>query len=472
MIESMMYFGIGFLFAALSVLVVVPLVHGRAVRLTRRRLEGATPSSRAEILAHKDLLRADFAITTRRLEMNVEQLKTKNASQLAELGKKGDAINRLKIELGALRDQLRATEEEFAVKATAVHEAERALSDKETKLAKLVSELNERSTLADAQKIEIIALKTQVEAKATAVHEAERALSDKGSKLAKLVGELDERSTLADAQKIEIIALKNQVELKATAVHEAESALSDKESKLAKVVGELDERSTLADTQKIEIIALKNQVEAKATAVHEAERALFDKESKLAKLVGELDARSTLADAQKIEIIALKNQVEALKERMDGAGNELKAVEDRRDAERIELKAATQKLMEERGKFENFHRRVAELVRRVVARTTEDKLLARHAQDDLENRLVEQSRLLNEREFELKHLRGEIEIARKAEADLRVAIIEIDGRANTATLEAEKAKLQAALDRANGERVRLAHELANMKRQAKEAWAA
>src|SRR6266849_5334974 len=328
MIESMMYFGIGFLFAALSVLVVVPPVHGRAVRLTRRRLEGATPSSRAEILAHKDLLRADFAITTRRLEMNVEQLKTKNASQLAELGKKGDAINRLKIELGALRDQLRATEEEFAVKATAVHEAERALSDKATKLAKLVSELNERSTLADAQKIEIIALKTQVE--------------------------------------------------------------------------------------------------AKASAVHEAYGALFDKESKLAKLVGEVDARSTLADAQKIEIIALKNQVEALKERMDGAGNELKAVEDRRDAERIELKAATQKLMEERGKFENFHRRVAELVKRVVAQTTEDKILGRRAQDDLENRLVEQSRLLNERELELKHLRGEIEIARKAEADLRVAIIEID----------------------------------------------
>ena len=147
MIESMMYFGIGFLFAALSVLVVVPLVHGRAVRLTTRRLKSAAPLSTAEILAHKDLLRAEFVMSTRRLEMNVEQLKTKNASQLAELGKKGDAINRLKIELGALRDQLRATEEELAVKATAQHEAERALSDKESKLAKLVGELDERSTL-------------------------------------------------------------------------------------------------------------------------------------------------------------------------------------------------------------------------------------------------------------------------------------------------------------------------------------
>ena len=66
-----------------------------------------------------------------------------------------------------------------------------------------------------------------------------------------------------------------------------------------------------------------------------------------------------------------------------------------------------------------------------------------------------QSRLLNERESELEHLRGEIEIARKAEADLRIAMIEIDSRELAATQnhKAEKAKLQAALDRANGERM-------------------
>ena len=78
---------------------------------------------------------------TRRLETNVEQLKTKSASQLAEIGRKGDAINRLKIELGTLRDQLHATEKEYAVKATAVQEAERALSDKELQLAKLMGQV-------------------------------------------------------------------------------------------------------------------------------------------------------------------------------------------------------------------------------------------------------------------------------------------------------------------------------------------
>ena len=163
MIEPIMYFGIGFLVAALVGLVVVPLVHGRAVRLTMRRLEAATPLSMAEIQADKDQLRAEFAMSTRRLEMSVEQLKNRTTSQLAELGKKGDAINRLKIELGektatifaleardkALRDQLRSTEDEIAAKTGSMHDAQRALSDKEADLAKMMGELDERSTLSE-----------------------------------------------------------------------------------------------------------------------------------------------------------------------------------------------------------------------------------------------------------------------------------------------------------------------------------
>src|SRR5580704_12028639 len=100
MIEPVMYFGIGFLVAALIGLVIIPFVHGRAVRLTTRRLEAATPLSMAEIQADKDQLRAEFAMSTRRLEISVDQLKNKTTNQLAELGKKTDVINRLKLELG------------------------------------------------------------------------------------------------------------------------------------------------------------------------------------------------------------------------------------------------------------------------------------------------------------------------------------------------------------------------------------
>src|SRR6201989_936829 len=100
MIEPVMYIGIGFLIAGLLVIGVIPLVHARAVRLTMRRLEALTPLSMAEIQADKDQLRAEFAMSTRRLEMSVEQMKAKTTSQLAEIGKKSEAIGRLKLELG------------------------------------------------------------------------------------------------------------------------------------------------------------------------------------------------------------------------------------------------------------------------------------------------------------------------------------------------------------------------------------
>src|SRR5512136_133998 len=339
MIEPIMYFGIGFLFAALIGLVVVPLMHGRAVRLTMRRLEAAAPLSMAEIQADKDQLRAEFAMSTRRLEMSGEQLKTRSTSQSAELGKKGDAINRLKVELGektatifaleardkSLRDQLRATEEEVAVKTSAMYDAQRALSDKQAELAKVM---------------------------------------------------------------------------------------------------------------------------------------------------GELDERSTLGDSQKIEIIALKTQVDALKERLDGAGHELKVVEDRRDAERVELKAATQELSQERGRVENLAHRVSHLEQQLVVQTKEAEILGSRAQD-LEARLGEQSRLLNQSEFELKHLREEIESARKVESDLRTAIIEIEGRSNSAAqnLKTENAQLKAAIAHTKEERDRYARDLGAMKRETEEAWA-
>src|SRR5476649_2020998 len=161
MIEPIMYFGLGALAAALIGLVIIPFVHARAVRLTTRRLEAATPLSMAEIQADKDQLRAEFAMSARRLEMSVDTLKNKTTSQLAELGKKADAINRMKLELGeknatifslearekAVKEQLRATEEEFSAKTEGLRQAEQALTDKQSELAKINHELSDRSMM-------------------------------------------------------------------------------------------------------------------------------------------------------------------------------------------------------------------------------------------------------------------------------------------------------------------------------------
>jgi hypothetical protein len=84
----------------------LPLVHARAVRLTTRRLEAVLPASNAEVKYEKDLLRAEFAISTRRLEMTVEHLMDKISGQLVELSKKDDVVNRLRVERDALEIEI------------------------------------------------------------------------------------------------------------------------------------------------------------------------------------------------------------------------------------------------------------------------------------------------------------------------------------------------------------------------------
>jgi chromosome segregation ATPase len=178
MIESMMYIGIGFLIAGLLVIGVIPLVHARAVRLTMRRLEADNPLSMAEIAAEKDQLRAEFAMTMSRLEMTVEQLKAKTTSQLADLGKKGEAIGRLKFELSEktaalfaleakerqLSEDLATTQGELADKTAALENAERALATTQSELAQVTASFNDTSVAAGGQRTEAMALRAQTDA--------------------------------------------------------------------------------------------------------------------------------------------------------------------------------------------------------------------------------------------------------------------------------------------------------------------
>jgi chromosome segregation ATPase len=276
MIEPVMYFGIGFLVAALLGLLFVPLVHNRAVRLTMRRLEAATPLSIAEIRADKDQLRAEFAMSTRRLEMSVAQMKTKTTSQLADLGKKTDAINQLKKELGEktatifaleardkmLREQLRATEEEFGIKSSELREAERLLADKESELVKLVAELGEHSIIADNQRVELAALRTQVEAMKVTVADYDRTVKDIELRLRR------ERED-ADAASENLI--------------EARTNLSNLGTRTTEL-----ERQLLIQTTEAEV--LNRRVQELEARLGDQGRMLVDRDYQIAKLTSEVDA--------------------------------------------------------------------------------------------------------------------------------------------------------------------------------------
>jgi hypothetical protein len=131
MIEAIMYFGIGFLFASLIGVAVAPLIHDRAVRLTMRRLENSIPQSMAEIQADKDLLRAEFAMSTRRLEIGADELKEQNTNQRAELSRRSDVINRLKLEREAHKVETFALKSEVQSLKERLHSVGKRMKESE-----------------------------------------------------------------------------------------------------------------------------------------------------------------------------------------------------------------------------------------------------------------------------------------------------------------------------------------------------
>jgi chromosome segregation ATPase len=187
MIESIMYFAAGFLVASLLALALISAVHHRAVRLTQRRLEDSIPVSLTEIQADRDKLRAKFAMSTRRLEVKVEQLEANVTGQLGEIARKSEAIAKLKAQLAernAVSDALgaklksisietREAEQGYDVQSAAEENAQ-ALAAKDSELARAALEASELTFANETYRVEIVMLKTQLEQFRARIEQLER----------------------------------------------------------------------------------------------------------------------------------------------------------------------------------------------------------------------------------------------------------------------------------------------------------
>jgi len=313
--------------------VIIPLVHNRAARLTVRRLEAATPLSVAEIQADKDQLRAEFAMSTRRLEMNLEQLKAQSTGHLSDLGRKTEAIAILKHQLEEkaaaidelesrgreLWDQLGAVEKEHFAKSTSLQETEIALADRATSLATLTAELRERAMDNDSLKAEISALTMHVHALETQLERHERDAKD-------TIETLSHERRLGDMASTELVEERGKVESLSTHVAELERALiaqtteaeilsrrlHDLEARLAEQGRALAEREHALAQMHSEVAEFAPAGTARAdTARLEAQLAQVSEErSRLQEEVAALkrDAESTWA-SERVENTRLRDQI-------------------------------------------------------------------------------------------------------------------------------------------------------------------
>jgi hypothetical protein len=178
LVEPAMYFAIGFLVAGLLSLPLFGVAHRRAERLTRQQLDSLLPMSVKEMEAEKDLLRAEHAISSQRLEASLHDLKARTSAQQIEIGRQGGAVTTLRSEIGekaktiaalearetALKQQLLAIEQEHALKSVNLDNARRTLMDKEAGLGRLMADLGTRTVIAEQQNLELARARANVEA--------------------------------------------------------------------------------------------------------------------------------------------------------------------------------------------------------------------------------------------------------------------------------------------------------------------
>lgn len=149
-IENIMYFVLGLLVAGMLALIVLPAVWRRAVRLTKKRIEAATPMTMSEFRADKDQLRAEFALSTRRLEMNVEALRRRLADQLRDVNRKKSELSGIKGERDSHLQIVRELEEREAEARRRILELEKEGADLAQKLRMRDRELTEKSSQLEA----------------------------------------------------------------------------------------------------------------------------------------------------------------------------------------------------------------------------------------------------------------------------------------------------------------------------------
>ncbi|MDX8519859.1 hypothetical protein [Mesorhizobium dulcispinae] len=245
MVQSILFFALGFLCAVFLVSLIAPAVWRRAVVLTRRRLEASMPLTPAEILAEKDRVRAEFAMNTRRLEMNIKGLKEKVAEQMVEIGRGQEALKGLAVEKKdknqALSDlqtknaELRQREEELRKLSEKLAQTERSLEKRALDLQKLEQMYDDASFSSSNRQIELVARESELDKLANdiAVLRSQRKEADRRNQ--ELAAESKAARDTLKAEKKRATELDKQVERLLATLADREEKLDRREKELARM---------------------------------------------------------------------------------------------------------------------------------------------------------------------------------------------------------------------------------------------
>lgn len=349
-IESILFFSLGFLCAGFLALMVAPSIWRRAVSLTRRRIEASVPLSLAEIEADKDRMRAEFAMSTRRLEMSVKSLKDKAAAQLIEINRNREELKRLAGErdvgshsvseleskADSLRIELRRREDQLQRLSTRVAETEKALEARALELEKLGTAYDEASLSASNRQIELVVRETEVDKLAADIEKLRVERKEAERRVQELAADGKAARDALKTERKKTAELEKKLERTLATLREREEQLGGREQELARLSEEhknepadnrgLEYQLVEAQQERLKLEAQLADLTQQMTLVSDARGA--DVEKALSTLTEDRDR----LDARVSELIVENGRLKADLEALDRAVGEGSGAERRGNA--------------------------------------------------------------------------------------------------------------------------------------------
>lgn len=176
MVQSILFFVLGFLTAGFVVLLIAPSVWRRAVSVTRQRVEAKLPLTLDEIRADKDSLRAEHAMALRKVEVQLKASQEKALSQAVELSRSREAhkvvatdhaekervVGELEAKRGSLSEEISKRDEQIKALAAQLVEAERVLEKRAQEIEEIGRLYDEASLSSSNRQIELVSRESQM----------------------------------------------------------------------------------------------------------------------------------------------------------------------------------------------------------------------------------------------------------------------------------------------------------------------
>ena len=176
MVQSILFFVLGFLTAGFVVLLIAPSVWRRAVSVTRQRVEAKLPLTLDEIRADKDSLRAEHAMALRKVEVQLKASQEKLLTQAVELSRSREAqkavaddhaskdrvVSELEAKRGSLSEEISRRDEQIKSLAAQLVEAERVLEKRAQEIEEMGRLYDEASLSSSNRQIELVSRESQM----------------------------------------------------------------------------------------------------------------------------------------------------------------------------------------------------------------------------------------------------------------------------------------------------------------------